>query len=182
MTIHNGKGLEFTAAFIAGLEETLFPHINVSDDSTGLEEERRLFYVGMTRAKDYLYITGAATRYLWGVTRSQRASRFLREIPLQYVEKVTRKDTQKTLLSSPKFSTTGSRFSPQVRNIPQKQGSTMNPEDLLTPGDLVHHSQFGIGKIQEVYQGGAGLMYKIRFDQESEEKTIVAKYAQLTKW
>lgn len=88
MTIHNGKGLEFTATFLVGMEEDLFPHIHHSrGDEDDVEEERRLCYVGMTRAKEYLYMTHAVTRTIWGTTRAQRPSRFLREIPQQYIQK-----------------------------------------------------------------------------------------------
>ncbi len=88
MTIHNGKGLEFEITFIAGLEEELFPHINARESREGLEEERRLFYVGMTRAKEQLYMSCCRYRYIWGTGRSQRPSRFLREVPAEYLEKV----------------------------------------------------------------------------------------------
>lgn len=88
MTIHNGKGLEFDVVFLAGLEEDLFPHANSRGSDLALEEERRLCYVGMTRAKEYLYLCDVRQRFLWGTTRSQRPSRFLREVPAEYVEKV----------------------------------------------------------------------------------------------
>lgn len=88
MTIHNGKGLEFTIAFLAGMEEDLFPHINSKEDRHAEEEERRLCYVGITRAKKYLYLTTCKTRFLWGVTRTQRPSRFLFEIPREYIQRV----------------------------------------------------------------------------------------------
>lgn len=88
MTIHNGKGLEFTLVFLVGMEEDLFPHANTRGNPAALEEERRLCYVGVTRAKEYLFITDARMRFLWGTTRIQRPSRFLRELPLQYVEKI----------------------------------------------------------------------------------------------
>lgn len=88
MTIHNGKGLEFTAAFIVGLEEGLFPHANSRENYDLLEEERRLCYVGMTRAKERLYVSAAETRFIWGSFRSMRPSRFLREIPRHYIKRV----------------------------------------------------------------------------------------------
>lgn len=90
MTIHNGKGLEFTVTFLTGMEEDLFPHANSRDSASALEEERRLCYVGMTRAREYLYLSHANTRAMWGTVRMQRPSRFLREIPAQYVERVAR--------------------------------------------------------------------------------------------
>jgi DNA helicase-2/ATP-dependent DNA helicase PcrA len=86
MTIHNGKGLEFEVVFLAGLEEDLFPHINSKDTQEGIEEERRLCYVGLTRAKRHLIITRAEARRIWGTWRPFYASRFLREIPSKYIE------------------------------------------------------------------------------------------------
>lgn len=88
MTIHNGKGLEFAVTFLVGMEEELFPHVNSRNNVEGVEEERRLFYVGMTRAKEYLYITDTRSRFIWGTSRTQRSSRFIKEIPFEYVEKV----------------------------------------------------------------------------------------------
>lgn len=88
MTIHNGKGLEFDVAFLVGMEEDLFPHANARDSFDALEEERRLCYVGMTRAKNYLYLTSAQSRYLWGSSRFMRPSRFLFEIPKEHIQKV----------------------------------------------------------------------------------------------
>lgn len=91
MTIHNGKGLEFEVVFLAGLDEDLFPHINSKESTESLEEERRLCYVGMTRAKRYLYLTCATARRIWGVWRTFYPSRFLSEIPKEYVEKIAQK-------------------------------------------------------------------------------------------
>lgn len=85
MTIHNGKGLEFRVGFLVGMEENLFPHANSRGDYENLEEERRLCYVGITRAEDLLYLTAARERFLWGTVRTMRPSRFLREIPKEYL-------------------------------------------------------------------------------------------------
>jgi DNA helicase-2/ATP-dependent DNA helicase PcrA len=84
MTLHNSKGLEFDIVFLVGLEEDLLPHINSKDDPAKLEEERRLCYVGMTRAKKQLYISSARFRYTWGVERFMKPSLFLSEIPKEY--------------------------------------------------------------------------------------------------
>lgn len=84
MTLHNGKGLEFEIVFLVGMEEDLFPHINTKDDPDQVEEERRLCYVGMTRAKEKLYLSHARFRYLWGSLRYSNPSRFLKEIPHDY--------------------------------------------------------------------------------------------------
>jgi DNA helicase II / ATP-dependent DNA helicase PcrA len=87
MTLHNSKGLEFNLVFLVGMEEDLFPHINSRDDEAAIEEERRLCYVGMTRAKRKLFLCTAAMRYMWGVPRYMRPSRFLKEVPLQFLVK-----------------------------------------------------------------------------------------------
>lgn len=86
MTLHNGKGLEFNFAAVVGLEEELFPHINSLED---VEEERRLCYVGMTRAKKRLYMTGSSYRIMWGQPRVMRPSRFLHEIPAEFLKSYT---------------------------------------------------------------------------------------------
>lgn len=86
MTFHNGKGLEFPLVFMVGMEEDLFPHVNSIDSIEGLEEERRLCYVGMTRAKKHLYLTSSTYRTIWGTPRVMRPSRFLGEIPPEYIE------------------------------------------------------------------------------------------------
>ncbi len=87
MTVHNSKGLEFDVVFLVGMEEDLFPHANSRDDEYAQEEELRLCYVGMTRAKELLYLCDVRQRFLWGVTRQQRPSRFLRSIPSEYVQR-----------------------------------------------------------------------------------------------
>jgi DNA helicase-2/ATP-dependent DNA helicase PcrA len=86
MTVHNGKGLEFEVVFLVGLEEELFPHINSKKEAKSLEEERRLFYVGLTRAKKKLYLMNAHARHIWGSSRFMRKSRFVSEIPKQFIE------------------------------------------------------------------------------------------------
>ncbi len=88
MTLHSGKGLEFRVTFLVGMEEDLFPHANSRGEDAKLEEERRLCYVGMTRAKEHLYLTNARNRFLWGGPRAMRPSRFLGEIPWHYVQRI----------------------------------------------------------------------------------------------
>jgi DNA helicase-2/ATP-dependent DNA helicase PcrA len=88
MTMHNSKGLEFDVVFIVGMEEDLFPHANSRDSELAQEEERRLCYVGMTRAKEFLYLCDVRQRFLWGTTRTQRPSRFLNEVPQKFIERI----------------------------------------------------------------------------------------------
>jgi DNA helicase-2/ATP-dependent DNA helicase PcrA len=89
MTLHNSKGLEFNTVFLVGMEEDLCPHINSKDDEDAIEEERRLCYVGITRAKRRLCLTAATFRFMWGTLRAMRPSRFLKEIPSQYLQNLS---------------------------------------------------------------------------------------------
>jgi DNA helicase II / ATP-dependent DNA helicase PcrA len=94
MTIHSGKGLEYKAVFLVGLEEELFPHANALQTTSGIEEERRLCYVGMTRAREQLFLSAAQYRRLWGHLRAMDPSRFLREIPSHCLKKTSGLDRQ----------------------------------------------------------------------------------------
>jgi len=158
MTIHNGKGLEFPAVFLVGMEEDLFPHANARGSHDALEEERRLCYVGITRAKELLYLTRSRMRYLWGTARSQRQSRFVKEIPSQYIEKIR-----------------------EVRAIHAKQQTNIASEAEFSPGDAVFHSQFGAGIIEGISQESVGMTYTVRFSRANEVKTLVARFAKLIK-
>jgi DNA helicase-2/ATP-dependent DNA helicase PcrA len=89
MTLHMAKGLEFERVFLIGLEDGLLPHFNSCDDKLELEEERRLFYVGMTRAKKKLSLSAAYMRRTWGQTQANEVSRFLKELPPKYVNILT---------------------------------------------------------------------------------------------
>ena len=172
MTIHNGKGLEFTVTFLVGLEEDLFPHINSKDSPEAIEEERRLCYVGVTRAKQYLYLSYCRTRYLWGTLRSQKASRFLMEMPKEYMEKFT--PSRPTLkLTSPDFS--------QRERVTYKEKPLPQQSEAFNSGDRIFHKDFGLGQIKETYEGSMGLTYKVLFDKDHSLKTLVAKYAILSR-
>jgi DNA helicase-2/ATP-dependent DNA helicase PcrA len=89
MTLHNAKGLEFSLVFLVGLVEDLYPHINSKNSPESLEEERRLCYVGMTRAKRYLYLTASQSRYNWGAEQYTLPSRFLKEVPKEYLRNLS---------------------------------------------------------------------------------------------
>lgn len=156
MTLHNGKGLEFSAVFLVGLEEDLFPHINAKDDPASLEEERRLCYVGMTRAKELLYLSAAKSRFLWGGKRFMSPSRFLEELPA-------------SLLRYPQQESLGAE---------QDESST----SLFAEGDWVYHSDFGKGEVESVtIDSPLGTIYDVYFPQLGASRTLVAKYARLKK-
>ncbi len=155
MTLHNGKGLEFNVTFLVGMEEEIFPHVNTLGNLEALEEERRLCYVGMTRAKDFLYLTAARSRYLWGSLRMMRPSRFLSEIPEEYLNKY-HKET---------FSPYEIDESPTAHQL----------------GDVVFHQDFGKGMVQKVYNTSLGLTYDVLFTENGEMRSLIAKYAKLAK-
>lgn len=175
MTIHHGKGLEFEVTFLAGLEEDLFPHVNAKNSREGIEEERRLCYVGMTRAKQYLYLSYCHTRYLWGNLRMQRPSRFLKEIPSEYMERM--KQARSSYTAREYGTPREEQKEPQVfRKAPLPEVN-----EPFQAGETIFHQNFGIGQIKEAYEGSLGLTYKIFFSKDNSLKTLVAKYAFLTR-
>lgn len=153
MTLHHGKGLEFTLVFLVGMEEDLFPHLNSKDNEETLQEERRLCYVGMTRAKEYLYLTACTSRFLWGISRPMRPSRFLSEIPKELIHSFQ----------------------------PSEEEREEDPPLEFTPGESVYHRDFGRGTVQKTYHTSLGLTYDIFFPASNNSKSLVAKYAKLTR-
>ena len=150
MTLHHSKGLEFSRVFITGLEEDLFPHINAHCQEETLEEERRLLYVGITRAKQQLCLTYAQHRTTWGSQKQMRPSRFLGEIPEEHCIALNPKEED--LEESP-------------LEGPYKVGAT------------VAHNVFGEGKIEKIYQTANGTTYDIYFATSKTTRSIIAKYA-----
>jgi DNA helicase II / ATP-dependent DNA helicase PcrA len=155
MTFHHGKGLEFSAVFMVGMEEELFPHANIRDNPESLEEERRLCYVGMTRAKDHLFLTASRSRFLWGMPRMMRPSRFLKEIPSSYLQ----------TYQHPSF---------------EDEPRTEENGDFAV-GDAVLHRDFGTGIVQKSYTTSLGLAYDVYFPKTRTTRSLVAKFAKLSK-
>lgn len=164
MTVHNGKGLEFHIAFLIGLEEELFPHINAKDSPPAIEEERRLCYVGITRAMDLLYITHCRNRIMWGMLKTQRKSRFLNELPEKTLERIGRAAPKRFLFVDEE----------------EKEDDTPQKTEFKV-GDTVVHDDFGIGAIRSILELDVGMAYRIFFVKLRTEKTLVAKYARLSK-
>jgi DNA helicase-2/ATP-dependent DNA helicase PcrA len=185
MTMHSAKGLEFPVVFVAGLEEGVFPSYRSLLDENEIEEERRLCYVGITRAREKLYLTNAFCRTLFGNTTYNKASRFLKEIPQQFfAEDSTRaaKTVTKTVESSSSIkSDVTSRPSfgrpvSSVLNQPVKTsaGSTFNA------GDNVEHKKFGVGVITAVEKEGDDFKLEIQF-KNAGMKRLMAAFANLRK-
>jgi len=143
MTVHSAKGLEFNMVFISGLEEGLFPHENSAQEEKGLEEERRLMYVAVTRARQRLYLSFAQTRMLHGQTRYNVVSRFLDEIPAALVKWLT-----------PKFKTAQvteprSKYAPAYpdRDVARIRAARQDSDSGFHIGQNVRHTKFGVGVI-----------------------------------
>ena len=161
MTIHNGKGLEYEIVFLVGMEEDLFPHVNAREDDNRLEEERRLCYVGITRAKELLYMTAAQHRNIWGSLRRMRLSRFVEELPVGTLQRAPRG---------------GSRN----RSVAKEKSDFVSSDKLALNDEVVHH-MFGQGTVTKVYYSTSGLMYHVFFHRERREKRLAARYAKLKK-
>jgi len=166
MTLHNAKGLEFGIVFIIGLEDGVFPHMR-SIESGDLEEERRLAYVGITRAKRQLYLTHARTRLLFGARDWNMRSRFVDEIPAEFT------DLDEEALTGPAAAATwgGGASAPEPRAaVPGGGGGS------FALGDDVVHAQFGEGVVTGVEPGG---LVVVRFAGDGSERKLMADYAPL---
>ncbi len=186
MTLHSAKGLEFDSVFLAGLEDGLLPHANSRDEPEGLEEERRLAYVGMTRARKWLALTGARSRFLFGQRQPTRLSRFLDELPTEVVN-----DVSEPIASWSAQSGAGSEpLSRQARSsgvMPARRRGGPVPATVTDadgigwrPGDRVRHQRFGSGVILACQGTGAQLKLVVFFDRAGR-KTLVPTIARLEK-
>ena len=181
MTAHVAKGLEFPTVFLVGVEEGLVPHFASQNDPAALEEERRLCYVGMTRAMDRLYITHATMRRMHGSVRYNPPSRFLAEIPAEFGVGRPRPSQFGEQLAGQSGATP--RAAPGEPHVDYSdsqlpaEGSPQVARDGAR-GTRVEHPVFGVGTIMEVSGAGSGTKLRIRFDRAGM-KTIVLLYAQL---
>jgi DNA helicase-2/ATP-dependent DNA helicase PcrA len=174
MTVHAAKGLEFKAVFLSGLEEGLFPHDNSANDPQGIEEERRLMYVAITRARERLYLTLAQSRMLHGQTRFGVASRFMEEIPQNLLKFLNRGYAPSGYSSG---SSTASSYSANTSyKAPVANKST--PAHGLGIGTKVEHHKFGRGIVTD-HEGGATGNVQVNFEQHGSKWLAVA-YAKLT--
>ncbi|MFQ5629778.1 MAG: 3'-5' exonuclease, partial [bacterium] len=178
-TLHSAKGLEFPVVFICGLEEGLFPLSRSYDNRDDLEEERRLFYVGATRAKEKLFISWANARRKYGSFSQSHPSRFLRELD----ENLLKHEAQNKFPDS--YQTYGKAQGAKRRKMYDDFEQVMpDYEDFsqedgeLQVGTRVRHQKFGIGKIVKISGRGENLKVHVRFD-TGELKTLMVQYAKL---
>ena len=170
MTLHAAKGLEFKFVAMAGLEEGLLPHSRSVGNTDELEEERRLCYVGMTRAKDNLMLTSARYRSQRGVRMRTIPSSFLQEIPSECVnnnQSESDSEFNSRNVPSPKFE----------NNLDSDELPVVRQEESLTIGSRVRHSSFGVGHVMRILRGPRGSRAQIKFS--SGVRTLILEYAPL---
>jgi DNA helicase II / ATP-dependent DNA helicase PcrA len=173
MTLHTAKGLEFPVVFLTGLEEGVFPHLRALTDPAELEEERRLAYVGITRARERLYVSRAGVRSAWGAPQYNPPSRFLDEIPDDLVEWRRRETSARR--------PTGN--TPAIARLAQRPGVRSpgnRPLIELEPGDRVTHDSFGLGTVVKVEGSGDGTMAHVEF-RDLGVKRLLLRYAPVEK-
>jgi len=185
MTVHAAKGLEFDAVFITGIEEGLFPHENSILEQAGLEEERRLMYVAITRARERLYFSLAQSRMLHGQTRYAMRSRFLSEIPDEHLKWLTPK--QGLSDSEPRWKSSGGGFDPYARHTKSSvaavaprsvtSGVTVGSQQFRV-GQGVRHARFGDGTIVGLAGSGIDAQAQIQF-RDVGAKTLALGVAKL---
>ena len=182
MTLHNAKGLEFNNVFLGGMEEGVFPGFGamMSGDESEIEEERRLCYVGITRAKERLFLSAAKRRMLRGQTQYNRRSRFIDEIPGQYLDTEQRISEQRVVKTTER---------PAKYQYGAKAGKPYNLSDFKVKpvgeldyqvGDRVKHIKFGVGTVQEITKGGRDFEVAVEFDRVGRKK-MFASFAKLKK-
>ena len=167
MTLHTAKGLEFPVVFVTGWEDGMFPHMRALGDPTELSEERRLAYVGITRARQRLYLSRAKVRSSWGQPMLNPESRFLREIPQELID-WRRTDTAPSL-SAP-VSGAGRFGTP--RPSPARSSAGRRPLIVLEAGDRVTHDKYGLGRVEEVSGMGESAMSLIDFGSAGRVKLM----------
>jgi DNA helicase II / ATP-dependent DNA helicase PcrA len=167
MTLHTAKGLEFPVVFVTGWEDGMFPHMRALDDPTELSEERRLAYVGITRARQRLYVSRAIVRSSWGQPMLNPESRFLREIPQELID--WRRSAPAPSFSAP---VSGAGRFGTSRAAPTRSGASKRPLLVLQPGDRVTHDKYGLGRVEEVSGVGESAMSLIDFGSSGRVKLM----------
>jgi ATP-dependent DNA helicase UvrD/PcrA len=170
MTVHSAKGLEYPIVFLVGMEEGVFPHAGALRDDTGIEEERRLCYVGMTRAMERLTLVSAAERLRFGSRTYGVPSRFLDEIPGSVVERIPLSSSASGRRAAPRSGESRYDYSYAQADPGEAQG--------IGPGVRVRHPHFGPGVVLSAAGDGSSQKLRIRFDRAGV-KTLMVKYANL---
>jgi DNA helicase-2/ATP-dependent DNA helicase PcrA len=173
MTLHNAKGLEFPVVFLTGLEDGVFPHMRSLSDPHELEEERRLAYVGITRARERLYLSRAQHRTAWGAGAYNPPSRFLDEIPPDLVEWTGRPE--------PAMATAARTLASGGGRPTARPGVGLRPIISVAPGDRVNHDAFGLGTVVATAGVGDSAEATISFGGDVGTKRLLLRYAPVEK-
>ena len=183
MTMHSAKGLEFPAVFMPGMEEGIFPGMQSILNPDEIEEERRLAYVGITRARQRLYLISSEHRMLFGNTHYNRVSRFVEEIPEELMEEKRREPPREavTLSSRPAAAPRHTFSETDLAAVRQERiGQSGGGVASFAPGDRVRHKVFKDGTIVSVQPMGNDALLEIDFDSKGKKK-LMANYAGLKK-
>ncbi|MBI5562042.1 MAG: UvrD-helicase domain-containing protein [Deltaproteobacteria bacterium] len=173
MTIHSAKGLEFKTVFITGMEEGLFPHARSLDEPDALEEERRLCYVGMTRAKERLFLSSAKTRSMYGETKYRMRSRFVEEVPPECMETVEPEPEERRVYTYEEKWSNQLNSGAQAKKEPVYEDNSSDPWRI---GVKVRHPTFGLGVIKEKTGSGPGAKVTVSF-KDAGLKKLALRYA-----
>ena len=183
MTLHSAKGLEFPYVFLAGMEDGIFPSYMtiISEDKDDMEEERRLCYVGITRAKKKLYLSAAKHRMMHGRTQFNKVSRFIEEIPEELLEVDQRmnfkeKNPEKSIFAVNRKKTFQKPYQQTKQQFTVVNGGKLDYQE----GDRVSHMKFGAGTVVEIVQGGRDYEVTVDFDRVGRKK-MFASFAKLKK-
>ncbi len=184
MTLHSAKGLEFPQVYLAGMEDGVFPSYMtiVSEDPDDIEEERRLCYVGITRAMENLTLTSAQQRMIRGQTQYNKVSRFVREIPAEFLDagKTERRTAQAAQRGRDAYSQVKRDFKAAVFQQPQQFKGDIQGKLDYKEGDRVRHKKFGIGTVKAIVSGGRDYEVTVDFDGAGVKK-MFASFAKLKK-
>ncbi|GGN64989.1 DNA helicase PcrA [Oceanobacillus indicireducens] len=178
MTLHAAKGLEFPVVFLIGMEENVFPHSRSMFDEDEMEEERRLAYVGITRAEKVLYLTSAKMRTLYGRTNMNPISRFIQEIPEDLLEGM--EQAKQSMFGSSFARRTEETFTPKRKARRTAQASTAAEEEWKA-GDKANHKKWGTGTVVRVQGEGDKMELDIAFPAPTGVKRLLAQFAPITK-
>ncbi len=187
MTLHTAKGLEFPVVFLTGLEDGVFPHMRSLGDQTELEEERRLAYVGLTRARERLYVSRAVVRSAWGAPSHNPASRFVDDLPVDLVD-WRRTEAAQTSWNRPAAPSFPQRAAGAVRRFgtaairadSSAKAKTSREIPSLSPGDRVVHDSFGMGAVVSLEGAGENAVASIDFG-SGGVKRLLLRYAPVEK-
>ncbi|WP_188455208.1 DNA helicase PcrA [Virgibacillus oceani] len=179
MTLHAAKGLEFPVVFLIGMEENVFPHSRSLFDNDEMEEERRLAYVGITRAEKELYLTHAKMRTLFGRTNMNPISRFINEIPEELIDGI--EQARQSMFGRSIAPAYKEMPAPIKRKAERMQTTTGAESKTWMPGDKANHKKWGVGTVVKVQGEGEAMELDIAFPAPTGIKRLLAKFAPITK-